>query len=315
MKIDKERAEQAFRAHVAAYDPTDPKIALKIDHTFRVAALAERIARSLVPSGRSGDPAGRAAGAPCMPAEAASASVPAAAPASDGPAYVACDEDVDLAWLLGLLHDIGRFEQVRRWGTFDDGKSVGHAQLGTQILFAGAEGDAPLVRSFVASDAEDDLIRMAVGLHSAWRLPGDLDGRTRCFCEVLRDADKVDILKVNGIDSVESIYGFRTRAARQPAFQRGALVVRPTFHHPPGTRRYPADVPARSCVLRLGARLPGKPAHPGGAGLRVPNDGAPLPRPETRAAFARRKQSSKLGSPTKAPAQPRTANAIRPPRE
>ena len=294
MKIDKERAEQAFRAYVAAYDPTDPKIALKIDHTFRVAALAERIACSLVPSGRSGDPAGRAAGAPCMPAEAASASVPAAAPASGGPAYVACDEDVDLAWLLGLLHDIGRFEQVRRWGTFDDGKSVGHAQLGTQILFAGAEGDAPLVRSFVASDAEDDLIRTAVGLHSAWRLPDDLDGRTRCFCEVLRDADKVDILKVNGIDSAESIYGISEQELLDSPLSNEALSWFDRHSTiPRDARRYPADVLLGHVCFAWELAYPESRRILVEQGYVFQMMERPSTRPETRAAFARREAELK----------------------
>ena len=44
-------------------------------------------------------------------------------------------EDIDLAWLTGLLHDIGRFEQVRRYGTFNDAKSIDHGKLGVEILF------------------------------------------------------------------------------------------------------------------------------------------------------------------------------------
>ncbi len=44
--------------------------------------------------------------------------------------------DADFAWLLGLLHDIGRFEQVRKFGTFKDAVSVDHAELGADILFS-----------------------------------------------------------------------------------------------------------------------------------------------------------------------------------
>jgi HD superfamily phosphohydrolase YqeK len=76
MHIDRDRAAHAFERYVERFDPQDPKIALKVEHTRRVADLAEKIARSL-PEGAS-------------------------------PEYV------DLAWLLGLLHDVGRFEQVRR---------------------------------------------------------------------------------------------------------------------------------------------------------------------------------------------------------
>ena len=83
--MDREKIKQTFASYTEKYDPDDPKIKLKINHTYRVADLSERIA----------------------------ATVPGS--------------DADLTWLAGMLHDIGRFEQVRRYGTFLDGKSVDHA--------------------------------------------------------------------------------------------------------------------------------------------------------------------------------------------
>ena len=50
--------------------------------------------------------------------------------------HTSCPELADFAWFLGLLHDIGRFEQIRRYGTFADGQSVDHAELGADILSA-----------------------------------------------------------------------------------------------------------------------------------------------------------------------------------
>ena len=35
--------------------------------------------------------------------------------------------DPDFSWFLGLLHDIGRFEQLTQYGTFKDAESVDHA--------------------------------------------------------------------------------------------------------------------------------------------------------------------------------------------
>ena len=76
--FDRDAAVKAFRAYTAGYDPENTMIRLKIEHTFRVAYLCGRIAGSLGMTGGL----------------------------------------LDLAWFLGLLHDIGRFEQVRRYGTF-----------------------------------------------------------------------------------------------------------------------------------------------------------------------------------------------------
>ena len=95
MKIDREKAKKAFNEYAEKYDSSIEKIKLKIEHTFRVSELCEEIALSLKMS----------------------------------------KEDIDLAWLTGLLHDIGRFEQVRRYGTFNDAKSIDHGKLGVEILF------------------------------------------------------------------------------------------------------------------------------------------------------------------------------------
>ena len=158
MRIERERCLRAFGGYVAAYDPDDPKIALKVEHTYRVAELAEGIARD----------EGLVAG------------------------------DVDLAWLCGLLHDIGRFEQVRRYGTFSDAKSVSHAALGVEVLLGEGRLWDFADRGDCEAEAFASLVSTVVGTHSDFRLPEGLDARTRMFCDILRDADKVDILKAVG---------------------------------------------------------------------------------------------------------------------
>ncbi len=176
--IDRIQARAAFDAYVAPYDAANPRIALKVDHTLRVAELCDRIAASLEMDER----------------------------------------DRDLAWLCGLLHDIGRFEQVRRWDTFSDARSCSHAGLGVEVLFGegagGGEaqdpsnGDRGRLEVFARLDEADrELLRTAVAAHSNFRLPEGLDERTRRFCDLLRDADKIDILKAACTEPVEAIFG------------------------------------------------------------------------------------------------------------
>lgn len=177
MHIDRDRALAAFAEYVAPYDPENPRIALKVAHTYRVADVAERVA------------------------------------AAEG----LSTEDVNLAWLCGLLHDMGRFEQVRRWNTFRDADSTNHARLGVDALFGprkrlgepvgGPAANTPRIRDFVDDASEDELIRTAVALHSDYRLPAELDTRTRMFCELTRDADKVDILRTVDTDTPETLLG------------------------------------------------------------------------------------------------------------
>ena len=132
MKIERERVRETFREYTDAYDATDEKIKLKIDHTYRVAELCERIAK----------------------------------------AEQMEKTEVDLAWLLGMLHDVGRFEQLRRYGTFSDADSIDHAALGADILFGGVlrEGEG-LIRTYVDDAAEDEVIETAIRVHSAYRIP------------------------------------------------------------------------------------------------------------------------------------------------
>lgn len=167
-KINREVVKHKFVEYVNQYDSSDEKIRLKIDHTYRVAALCQRIAQSLHLS--SGD--------------------------------------VDLAWLLGMLHDIGRFEQLKNYGTFSDENSIDHAHYGVTILFEQGH-----LREYIDIDPKDmeyALIRTAIDNHSAYRIESGMDERTEMFCHILRDSDKIDILKVNYDISIETIYNVTT---------------------------------------------------------------------------------------------------------
>lgn len=161
MYIDKESAQAAFKDYTLSYNAEDPKVRLKIEHTYRVAELCRRIAEDIGLE----------------------------------------REDVDLAWLCGLLHDVGRFEQLKNYGTFNDAKSIDHAVYGASVLF-----DEGKIRDYIEQEEEDSLLRKVISCHSAYRIPAEYDGRTTLFADILRDADKIDILKVNVEVPLEEIY-------------------------------------------------------------------------------------------------------------
>ena len=168
MNINKPHVEQTFAAYTANYNPADPKIKLKIDHTYRVATFCDSIARSLNLS----------------------------------------DEDRDIAWLCGMLHDLGRFEQIKRYGTFNDSQSIDHAKLSADLLFEEHLAD-DYVYGF-EQDAMRPVIELAIRSHSAYRLPEGISAREKMFCDILRDADKIDIFRVNIDTSPEEIYNVTT---------------------------------------------------------------------------------------------------------
>lgn len=114
-------------------------------------------------------------------------------------------DDIDLAWFIGILHDTGRFEQERRYGTFVDSLSVDHAELGADILF-----NDGLIDIYPTDDLPDgwrELCEKAVRLHNKLELPPDLDPRTRLFCQLIRDADKTDIFRVVATTPFEDLVG------------------------------------------------------------------------------------------------------------
>ncbi len=88
-----------------------------------------------------------------------------------------------------LLHDVGRFAQFTRYGTFADNRSVNHAELGVEILQAGAVlAELPAV--------ERDLILQVVLYHNRIRVPTEASDNCRFYTNMLRDADKLDIWRV-----------------------------------------------------------------------------------------------------------------------
>lgn len=193
MTIDRKKVKNVFKKYTDNYDISDEKIKLKVDHTYRVAALSERIARSLGLG----------------------------------------DDDTNLAWLIGMLHDIGRFEQLKNYGTFSDAESIDHAHYGVELLFEdgliekfasenaakGLKGTKDLKETAVKSEnkeketkeiSELDILRTAIWNHSAYRVEEGLTDRVKMFCNIIRDADKIDILKVNYDVTLEVIYDVTT---------------------------------------------------------------------------------------------------------
>ena len=201
--INRENVINAFAEYVRNYDPSDEKIKLKIDHTYRVAGLCQRIAESLGLS----------------------------------------EPDVDIAWLLGMLHDIGRFEQIRRFGTFNDVQSVDHAEFGADLLFkeglirkfaegyyeecelarSGNEEAEQIIKNNEHHNKDTGLLEMAIRQHNKYRVKEDLTERQRMFCDILRDADKVDIFKVNADIPMEIIYDVTTEELKNGVITKEVL--------------------------------------------------------------------------------------------
>ena len=95
------------------------------------------------------------------------------------------ENDALLAETIALLHDVGRFEQFKKYRTYKDAISENHCLLGLRII-----DEHKLLNSF--SPDEQSILRPAVEFHGAKELPA-MNDRTLHFAKMIRDTDKLDI--------------------------------------------------------------------------------------------------------------------------
>lgn len=91
-----------------------------------------------------------------------------------------------LAKIVALFHDVGRFKQYQDYGTFQDRKSVNHSEIGLQIIS----------ENHLFSDLPEDysqMIQTAIFYHNVKTIPDNLKERQKLLCNLIRDADKLDI--------------------------------------------------------------------------------------------------------------------------
>ena len=159
--IDIEKAKIEFNKFLDKYkDNNELGFRLKVVHTYHVVANAKLIAEKLSLS----------------------------------------DEDIKLAEIIGLLHDIGRFEEITFLKRFD---SVGfdHASYGVKMLF-----EDNLIRKFIENDVYDNIIKVAIENHSRLSIQGCLNERSLLHSKIIRDADKLDNFRVKKEERIEAIF-------------------------------------------------------------------------------------------------------------
>lgn len=152
-----EEKVEVFKKYTDSYISLSHMCILKVNHTMRVMYLCGLIAESLKLS----------------------------------------KEDIELAKTCGLVHDIARFEQWKRYQTFADSKSIDHGDFGVEIL---KEND--FIRKFNKDEKLDNLILKTVKNHNKYKIEKDLSEREKLFCNIVRDADKIDILYLYTIEEI-----------------------------------------------------------------------------------------------------------------
>ena len=162
-------AEIAFKEYLENYDLEDGSIKLKVIHTYKVVEKSEYIAKE---QGLD-------------------------------------EENVALAKLIALLHDIGRFKQVTLLRNFSD-KGFDHADYGVKILF-----EENLIRKFIPTNKYDEIIKKAIYTHNKYKIEDGLNELEELHCKIIRDADKLDIFYVLCNYDFESAFWYKDFSCKE----------------------------------------------------------------------------------------------------
>ena len=159
--IDLQKAKIAFREYINSYNnQEDPGFNLKVVHTYHVFENAMMIAKELGLS----------------------------------------DEDINLAGLIAILHDIGRFDELKNLKRFD---SVGndHAMFASKILFE--EG---LINNFIDDEKYNNIIKKAIENHNKKSIEDGLKDKELLHAKIIRDADKLDNFRVKKEEDIRDVF-------------------------------------------------------------------------------------------------------------
>ena len=100
------------------------------------------------------------------------------------------EDDSFLACMIGLLHDIGRFEQWTKYKTFKDFESVDHSDIAINLLF-----NDNYIKKFNLEEKDYELVKTAILNHNKHEIDKSIkDEHILLHSKIIRDADKIDIL-------------------------------------------------------------------------------------------------------------------------
>ncbi len=152
--------KQIFEHYTGRFDRTDGRVELKIIHTNHVVAIMEQLCKR-----RGLDP-----------------------------------HLTSLALICAQFHDIGRFEQLKRYDTFLDHMSVNHALLSCRILW-----EKGILSGLSGTDRQ--MVLTAIANHNKLEIDRSVPKSFLPLCRLIRDADKCDIFRVFAEEDMVDVVG------------------------------------------------------------------------------------------------------------
>ena len=166
--INIQQARKAFEVHTKNLTTQGSRIQTKKEHMYRVSIISQQIATQLNLN----------------------------------------QEQIKLAELIGLLHDIGRFEQYKI-GT--ESSKFDHGLAGVEILKKDNN-----IRKYIQEEQYDEIIYKAIYEHNKYGLSKDITKEQELFCKIIKDADKIDLI-------YEAVYVYWQDQERKELVEQGKL--------------------------------------------------------------------------------------------
>ena len=107
------------------------------------------------------------------------------------------DREIYIVSIAGLFHDVARFKQWIEYKTYIDRDSFDHGDMGyniTKELF---------IDKFDLNDEEKEIVLNAIKYHNKYKVDGNIKDLELTICNIIRDADKLDIIKEQGFITKE----------------------------------------------------------------------------------------------------------------
>ena len=99
------------------------------------------------------------------------------------------EEEIVIIQLIALFHDIGNFEQKNH--NYLDNPNEDSTMKSIEILF-----DEGLIRKITEDTKYDNIIKLAIFCHNKDGLPKNIDEKTICICNIMKDVYRLEELRM-----------------------------------------------------------------------------------------------------------------------
>lgn len=109
------------------------------------------------------------------------------------------EKDIKLASCIGILHDIGRFDQYMLYRSFDD-FDFDHGDYACELI-----DKLDILKEYDVDKEDYNVVKAAIRNHNKFAIEPNLTHRELLFSKMIRDCDKLDIMYALSSEKLKGI--------------------------------------------------------------------------------------------------------------